>query len=480
VTATTPDGATHAVTVRVDPRSPLVERYAPILHFAADEEYFPTRYEAFFHRSTLVRHGDWGSRTVLARNPSVFDLADRDERTAVRLQGTPEDYRTYADPYDYTVYASVHDDVRYDGASYTAITYWLFYVFDPKVEPYSKYAAHQSDIESVTILVDESGPQWVGASQHYGGETIEWAKAPHSGTHLHVYPALGAHSNYLVNTDEYDGSGIFAQVQHVLAPTGPGAGSSSFSPAYRDTTGDSVVLRHDADDSAHGVDGSHTYEIVPLLGTERWATFRGGVEGEPGKGTIPMQQARWGDPGRWMTDLVPDEHQVTIVAEVLSLDLSPAGLTGTIEFQNRGPKPRTVWVVFDAKPTGSRWASESTVRIVERSVALGTGTVANVSYSGDYPRAGADAWDLRVRVLGYAPTTAEPEDRYFAYRTEYPAAVPPDGLDLAAGAPTTHSWHLPIFVTKYAAGAPIVPLVIGGLLSIALVRIVVRSRRTGG
>jgi hypothetical protein len=450
VTATTPDGTRHVSTVTVDPRSPLLEQYAPILHYDDTEQYLPTRYEAFFHHSSLIggKSGDTDDR--IARRPTVFDLGDTDGPSALDLEGDVDDYPTYDDAYNTTVYASVHRRVTFRRESYTAITYWLFYIYDPKVEPFTQYAAHASDIESVTVLVNASGPQWVGASQHYGGELVEWEKTPHSGTHLHVYPAVGAHSNYLVNTEAYNGSGIFVQVQHVLEGSGPQPGSGSFSPVYYDRTGDDMVLRHAAGQP------NRSYELVPQTGTERWASFQGGLEGEPGKGLIPMRQARWIDPAGWMQHLLSDESQVTFVTELLSLNATPTALTGEIEFQNLGPKPRTAWVVLDAKPSTARWSEDSTVTLLSRQARVGTGVVTNVSYDGPYPRAGADTWDLRVRLFGYDPSVSEPEDIYFAYTTTYPADVPPEGVDLAARAPTSNSWHLPVFVSKYLGGAPVV------------------------
>lgn len=452
VTATTPDGTRHVSTVTVEPRSPLVERYAPVLHYDETERFRPTRYEAFFHHSSLIGGPSGDTGDGMTHRPTVFDLGDTEGPSALELEGTVEDYTTYDDAYNATVYASVHRNVVFRGEAYTAITYWLFYIYDPKVEPFEQYAAHQSDIESVTLLVDESGPQWVGASQHYGGELIEWEKTTHSGPHLYVYPAVGAHSNYLVNTEAYNGSGIFVQVQHVVEGSGPdpGPGSGSFSPVYYDRTGDDVILRHAASRP------NRSYELVPLTGTERWASFRGGLEGEPGKGRIPMQQARWTDPSGWMRSLLSDESQVTFVTEILSLNATPTALTGEIEFQNLGPKPRTAWVVLDAKPSTARWSGDSTVTLVTRRVTVGTGVVTNVSYDGSYPRVGADTWDLRVRLFGYDPSVSEPEDIYFAYTTTYPADVPPAGVDLAARAPTSNSWHLPVFFSKYLGGTPVV------------------------
>lgn len=201
---------------------------------------------------------------------------------------------------------------------------------------------------------------------------------------------------------------------------------------------------------------NETYDLVPLTGTERWASFQGGMEGEPGKGWIPMRQARWVDPAEWMGSLVANESQVTLVTEVLSLTAAPTGLTGEAEVENLGPKPRTVWVVRDAKPSGARWSSESTTTLVSRDVKVGTGVVASVKYNGSYPRAGADTWTLRVRLLGYDPAVSEPEDVYYEYSTAYPADVPQDGVDLPAGAPTSNSWHLPVFTSKYLRGVPAV------------------------
>lgn len=399
VRAASDSGRTATAEITVKPQSDLVKKYAPILQYPAGTEYFPTRYEAFVHNSDLLRDDGFSEETV-AQNPTMFDLADKSSEHYLELHGDEESYASYDERYPPSVYASVHENVAFEGQSYTAITYWLFYLYDPKAGGFSSLVAHQSDLETITILVNKSGPQWVGVSQHYGGERREWEKASKDGTHVRVYPALGAHSNYLRDTTKYDGEDILPQDQYTDKDGGTAEINDAFSIAYTDETGDRYTLRPDSR-------GQYQYEIVPLTGNEIWTTYEGGFVDEPGEGRIPMDRTRWQSPGTWFeSDILPDENQVNAEIEATTVTPRSDEIEVTLEVENAGPKPNTFWAVV--KANGS--LSDSETAIVRKKVPLGTEVVTNETLSVPYPATNAEEIDVNITLVGVKPSLSESED----------------------------------------------------------------------
>ena len=395
-------GTTQTSRLTVTDRSDLIDRYAPRIHLAAGEQYRPTRYEAFVENAQLVDQSGLGTSTLVS-DPSMVDLKQYAGSPVMDLLGEERDFQTYDDTYPPTVYASVDESVSYNGNSYTGITYWLFYVYDPKTGGLDTFLAHEGDLETVSVLVNQSGPQWVAASQHYGGEIREWEYAPTEGTHLEVYPALGAHSNYLVNTDSFDGDGLLGQDQFAnLGGPDPLLGDT-----YTDTTGNATMF-------APPDSGGNGYEIVPLDGTEAWAEFNGGFDDAPDKGQIPMQRQRWAAQGSWAEEnLYADELQRNATIEAFSASYDDTGsgnVTVSTALENTGLKPTALTLEAVAKPSGQSWASQNTTVLSSEQVRLGTNTQQSVSFDGSPATAVVGTWDVRLRV-GLYETPVVPSTR---------------------------------------------------------------------
>jgi len=393
-------GTTRRTQVTVSARSSLIDRYAPVLNYDSEAEYRPTRYEAMVENAQLYDE-DIISDDLVTANPSMFTLGSYDFEPVMDLEGSEADYPAYDDTYPPTVYASVHQNAQLRGASYTAITYWLFYVYDPKTEGIPGLLAHQSDLETVTVFVNESGPQWVAASQHKGGELREWEKAPKEGTHLQVYPALGAHSNYLTNTDRYGGSGLLGQLQHSSATSQSTTILSD--TVYTDTTGDD---RRFSPDGQHGTD----YEIVPLTGNEVWADFNGGFGDGQESGQVPMQRARWSDVGGWAEALPSDEAQRDAAIGSLETQRQGDTLEVSATLENTGPKPETFHMLVYAKPSTASWDSAAVRYLGTEAVPLGTEESTRVRTTVSPAAATTGSWDVTAVVSIYDPTIADGED----------------------------------------------------------------------
>ncbi len=391
--------ATATVEVRRDDGLSLLRRYAPRLHYHPEERYRPTRVEAFVHNARLEEFGEPD-----VDRPTVFDLADRGEGWELDLRGDRAEYPSYDDGYPPTVYGSVHRDVEFRGDRYTAVTYWLFYVYDPK-QPGSIAAltAHESDLETVTVLVNDSGAQYVGASQHYGGEVRDWTRATGDDDRLDVYPAVGAHSNYLVDTSRYEG-GLPIQRQYVARLV---TDTDLFEPSvgvYEDRTGSARVLASAADT---GADADDTYELAVLTGREVWASYGGVFGADDDAGAVPMARQRWRRPGLWMSQrLVPYGTQRGADMET-TLSVTDGRVGADLTVRNGGVKPTEFVAVLETKPTGATWDDPAATTLDRRTVPLGVDAAATTSLSAPTPDT-PGTWDLRVRVVaGGLPATDE-------------------------------------------------------------------------
>jgi len=397
VRARTATNETLRATVTTDGtrRLSLLRRYAPVLSFHENETYYPTRLESFVYNARLETLG-----APDTDEPNTFSLANRSDDWELDLDDG--DFTDYDDRYPPTVYGSVHRNVTFRGESYTALTYWLFYVYDPK-QPGSVAGllAHQSDLETVTVLVNDSGPQWLGASQHYGGEVREWRNVDRDDTHPRVFPAVGAHSNYLRNTARYDGRGILPQRQFVNESS---TNTTLFEPAlgvYADHTGNATVW------TADGSVGTE-YQVAVLTGSEVWATYEGTLGPDDGTAPVPTQRARWRRPGRWMNrTLAPDERQLAAQLDRAAVAGDDADITGRATVTNTGPKPATLHVVLEAKRPEASWADGSVV-VNATAVPVGTERAARVFLRGSPPDPGE--WDARLRLAAYPRPVADEEE----------------------------------------------------------------------
>jgi hypothetical protein len=390
-------GETATTTVRAtsNTRVQTLRRYAPRIHYAEGEPYQPTRYEALVYNAELQ---DIDEPNV--DDPTLFDITGRSDDWELDMPADEREFPTYDDRFPPTVYGSVHEGVTYRGETYTAHTYWLFYVYDPKQpDSIGAIVAHQSDLETVSVLVNESGPQWVAASQHYGGEVREWSKTDHAGTHVDIYPAFGAHSNYLRNTERY-GTGIPIQDQFIDKESRKTFVPDVAEGVYADRTGNARNLTHD---------GSlgEAYQVVPLTGEEVWASYAGAMGPDDETGQVPYQRTRYTDLEDWLTTFpVPDERQVGSDLTVDAFDASETVATAEATLANTGPKPHTYWLVLEAVPADGDGEPR---RLDATAVPLATDATATRELSGTPPDASGN-WSLRVRVLAYSPGVAELED----------------------------------------------------------------------
>jgi hypothetical protein len=400
IQATDSDGSTTQTEISVSEHASIIDRYAPILHYDREEQYQPTRYESMVENAILYDQ-DIVFDDIISESPSMFILGEHEDEPVMDLEGDEGDYPSYDNRYPPTVYANVDENVQFRGESYTTVTYWLFYVFDPKTDGLPGLLAHQSDLETVTVFINDEGPQWVAASQHKGGEIREWEKVDREGTHLHLFPAVGAHSNYLTNTENYDGDGILGQSQ--FASTTSESTEILSDTIYTDTTGSDQIL------SPTGDIGSD-YDIVPLTGNEIWANFNGGFGDETDSGQVPMQRERWTDIASWAQGIPSDEDQRSVELTSLSTEVSGEMLEVSTTLENVGPKPDTFSIQVYAKPTSATWDSSQVTYLGSSEVPLGTERRVSATTAVEVSQEVSGSWDVLVVVSPHRYEVTEQED----------------------------------------------------------------------
>jgi len=152
--------------------SQLALRYAPYLHFAAGEEFFPTDVNYHIDNSVLYLKSD-DANVLIDSSPTIASISNK--------TGDKESF-------GYTVYSHVTKE-----AEYFVVQYWFFYAFNP-----GTLNQHQGDWEMIEIILDSTEtPSYAVYSQHFAGERTSWNDVKKTDeTHPRVYVALGSHANY--------------------------------------------------------------------------------------------------------------------------------------------------------------------------------------------------------------------------------------------------------------------------------------------
>lgn len=178
---------------RAQSGSGLAEQYAPVLHFAAGEKFYPTSVDYIISSSTLMNRNPDGSATPVASSVTPSTLGSYNsssyflDNTLGTFDAIAADYATKGPGIGY--YAYVHVENLTTG---TVIQYWLFYAYNN-----GPLNDHQSDIEVVEVFLDSGGnPTQALYSQHLAGENAAWSDVEVQNGHPVVYVALGSHANY--------------------------------------------------------------------------------------------------------------------------------------------------------------------------------------------------------------------------------------------------------------------------------------------
>lgn len=173
--------------------SQLARMYAPSLHFATGEKFFPTDVNYHIDNSVLTQKSD-GANTLIDSSPTIASISlyqTEDyflNNTLGAHEEIAEDYEQKRESLGYTVYAHVTRK-----AEHLIVQYWFFYAFNP-----GTLNQHQGDWEMIEIILNSTEtPLYTVYSQHFTGERATWNDVEKTDeTHPRVYVALGSHANY--------------------------------------------------------------------------------------------------------------------------------------------------------------------------------------------------------------------------------------------------------------------------------------------
>ena len=171
----------------------LALRYAPYLHFADGEKFFPTDANYHIENSVLyIKSGDLNKLVESSTTAtSIAQYTTEDyflNNTLGGFEEIAQDYQQRRESFGDTIYAHVTSE-----SGFIVVQYWFFYAFNP-----GSLNQHQGDWEMIEVVLDSTEtPQYAVYSQHHTGERAEWTDVEKADeTHPRVYVALGSHASY--------------------------------------------------------------------------------------------------------------------------------------------------------------------------------------------------------------------------------------------------------------------------------------------
>jgi len=175
----------------------LLERYAPVLYFHPEEQFYPWGIESMLYTSDLK---DENGR-IVSSTPCTGDLTTYnssgyylDMRNAAPYEDVPDNSRWKG--YPYRVYGR-QVEKNYEGKDYIVLQYWLFY-------PFNDFTLddHEGDWEMIQVLLDKvtQKEEAVCCSHHHEGNRQSWdPEMTISETHPKVFVAKGGHGNWFTS-----------------------------------------------------------------------------------------------------------------------------------------------------------------------------------------------------------------------------------------------------------------------------------------
>src|SRR3989344_4489435 len=278
----------------------LLERYAPVLYFHPDEQFFPTTIEAMLNESDLKNQDNSINHTppvltddlATAIDTSYLDLTNA--HGGILPQNVPNSSRFFN--YNKKVYGRM---VNNDN-NYTTLQYWFFYVYNDWSNN------HEGDWEMVQLLLNRSNnntPLQMVYSYHWAATTLNWTNVSKIGqTHPKVFVTSGGHASWSTPGEHTWLRDINSWVR----------GCSSF-------------IDNTSSEGAVWVLGAN-YSLDPTNESSTWITFIGrwGEVNAPSFGFSDLDEGvsgprsptridygagnRWEEPIDWMTNHLPPSY----------------------------------------------------------------------------------------------------------------------------------------------------------------------------
>ncbi len=181
----------------------LLAKYAPVLYFHPDEQFFPTTIDAMLNESDLKHIVEWEEDYINDNMPvDVSSLNHKNETYYLDMRNATAGYTSIGpnpdrfDKYPRTIYGR-----QVDTENFTVLQYWFFYPFN------DFRGGHEGDWEMIQLLLDfnTKEPKFATYSFHYNAKTYEWEELQKvDNTHSKVFIALGGHASYIKDESEWD------------------------------------------------------------------------------------------------------------------------------------------------------------------------------------------------------------------------------------------------------------------------------------
>ena len=232
----------HTSEIAIDPAvflaRQIAERFAPVILFEQDEDYFPVPVELMIRYSTLYYTQNGQPRTKAAGTYRLTDLISHNGRDSYLDLG--DWARDYEFDTERVVYARVAE--TYGANAGVLVQYWFFYLYNATGEPTH---SHEGDWEGIQLwfagltpadLLTANVPTQIGYAAHESG----WALTPDAESCAevnapavpNVYVARNRHASYPKSgsggefdksfpgwaRDQFQGNGAAWALQGVAVP----------------------------------------------------------------------------------------------------------------------------------------------------------------------------------------------------------------------------------------------------------------------
>lgn len=188
------------------PEESLLEKYAPVLYFHPDEQFFPTTIYAMLNESDLR----YGNDSIEIEMPvSKEDLTDAINDQYLDMRNASPGYHPFEtdpNPIRFNEYINnIYGREFSPDNEHIVLQYWFFY-------PYNNWINnHEGDWEMIQLTLNKTTKEPILAtySIHLGGQKHNWSDVLKSETHPKVFVTKGGHGNWAIPGNHSFGSGMF-------------------------------------------------------------------------------------------------------------------------------------------------------------------------------------------------------------------------------------------------------------------------------
>jgi hypothetical protein len=199
-----------------DVEESLLEKYAPVLYFHPDEQFFPTSIEAMLSQSDLKRAKKLVQIPPELSDPIIDEIpvpvnslsnADVTAKYYLDMRNASGGFVGFEvpDPNRFAEYPrTVYGREFSPDSEHIVLQYWFFYVFN------HFRGAHEGDWEMIQIILNKTNqtneqPTLATYSYHYDVRTYNWSEVNKvDETHPKVFVAQGGHASYKDSVSVWD------------------------------------------------------------------------------------------------------------------------------------------------------------------------------------------------------------------------------------------------------------------------------------